>query len=901
MNKALIAILVGIGIHASALGYDLSGSWSVTLKGDTTGNVIVLPGTLDAAGIGTPDTLTPALKRPQLSHLTRKHRYVGQATYSREFEITPGDAFKPLRFTLERVMWRSKVSIDGHEIPGEGESLVAPHYFELPDGLAAGKHTIEVAIDNTKQYDISFDNLAHAYTDDTQIMWNGILGNMTLEVVPAVEIVDLQVYPSVDNSVVKVVAVISNNTGREINPSVEWQLKGLPGGKLIEGACKVNCRETLDTLSFDVADNALDSYTWSEHTPRLLTFTAAVDDSEKSVTFGMRDIATDGSRLMVNGNPVFLRGTLECCVFPLTGTPPTTRQGWLNTFESARRWGLNHLRFHSWCPPREAFEVADSMGFYLQVECPLWSVDFKAGDDAGDVEMKEFIKREFDRIIKEYGNHPSLCLMTVGNELQHDFDWLNDMVQYMHAKDTRHLYAASSFTFEKGHGGHPEPYDDFIVTQWTDDGWVRGQGVFDKEAPSFNKNYGESTKSLTVPLIQHEIGQYAVYPDISEIERYTGTLRPLNFEAVKEDLEKKGRVDRAGDYLMASGHLAALLYKEEIERSMKTPGISGYQLLGLQDFPGQGTALVGLLNAFWESKGIVEPEWFRQFCNDVVPLASFDKATYLNTEPFSVAVDVSNFGNLQDDVTVMWQLRSDDGSYDKHGELTVSSLERGLNRVGEFTVDLQDISRPQRLTLSLDVADMGAHNTWSVWVYPPVQKLKIPGNVKITRSVDEAEKLLKKGKRVIYVPELDMVDGAKSKFVPVFWSPVHFPKEAGAMGLLYDPGHVALKSFPCDGYTDWQWWHIVKNSRYIDMDKLQGATPILGMVDNFTTNRELSIMWEARVEKGRLLVATVEMPNNESDIAHQQLFNSLIEYVSSDDFDPQGTVTIDQLRGVLKK
>lgn len=113
---------------------------------------------------------------------------------------------------------------------------------------------------------------------------------------------------------------------------------------------------------------------------------------------------------------MFLRGTLECCIFPLTGYPPTTKEGWSKVFRSAKEWGLNHLRFHSWCPPKAAFEVADSLGFYLQVELPLWSLN--VGENPA---MNQFLYDEAKRILSEYGNHPSFCFLSLGNELQPDF------------------------------------------------------------------------------------------------------------------------------------------------------------------------------------------------------------------------------------------------------------------------------------------------------------------------------------------------------------------------------------------------------------------------------------------------------------------------------------------------
>lgn len=183
---------------------------------------------------------------------------------------------------------------------------------------------------------------------------------------------------------------------------------------------------------------------------------------------------------------------------------------------------MNHLRFHSWCPPEAAFNVADEMGFYVQVELPVWSVTL--GKDSATV---EFLRAEAKRISKEYGNHPSFCFWSIGNELQYDFNILASMLGEMKATDDRHLYTTTSFTFEKGHGDWPENQDDFFVTQWTKKGWVRGQGVFNQELPSFDKDFRASIEGMEVPLVTHEVGQYSVYPDLTEIPKYTGTLMPL--------------------------------------------------------------------------------------------------------------------------------------------------------------------------------------------------------------------------------------------------------------------------------------------------------------------------------------------------------------------------------------
>ena len=101
--------------------------------------------------------------------------------------------------------------------------------------------------------------------------------------------------------------------------------------------------------------------------------------------------------------------------------------------------------------------------------------------------------------------------------------------------------------------------------------------------------------------------------------------------------------DQAHDFFWASGKLAVLLYREEIEMALRTPELAGFQLLDLQDFPGQGTALVGLLNAFMESKGLITPEAFRQFNNDVVVQLLMDKYVWTTDETYTADVQLVNY------------------------------------------------------------------------------------------------------------------------------------------------------------------------------------------------------------------------------------------------------------------
>ena len=839
---------------------DLSGEWIVSAHNSqlsTLNSPIVLPNTLDGAGIGEANILTPALTKPQLSRLTRKHSFIGQATYQREVTITKDLANKPLELLLERVMWRSRLLIDGKDLGQIQESLVSPHVFSIK-GLSEGKHTLTLIIDNSKLHEISVDNLAHSYTNDTQIMWNGVLGRMELSVVPTMS--DIQVYPDIDNSRISVKV-------KADNPMF-----------LLDGN-RINATKTADG---DYLIPIINMKLWNEFTPNLYQLTVMDGKQQKTVSFGMRSFKAKGNRLLINGKPTFLRGTLECCIFPLTGTPPTDERGWMKVFTTAREYGLNHLRFHSWCPPEAAFRVADKMGFYCQVELPNWSL--KVNQDSATA---RFLYQEFDNIIRNYGNHPSLCIISCGNELQPDFKFLNELTHYMKTQDSRHLYVTSTFTFEKGHGVKQEPEDDIFITQWTDKGWVRGQGVFDERVPDFKSDYREAAKDITVPLVSHEIGQYSVYPNVREIEKYTGVLDPLNFKAIRNDLQQKGLLHKADDYLKASGKLAAILYKEEIERAMKTPQQSGFQLLDLHDFPGQGTALVGLLDAFWDSKGLVEPQRFREACAPVVPLAMFDKAVWKADETFTASIDIANYSlESMVDKQICWQLSDEKGEI--YAEGTGKHINAPLNKVLEA----------KRFELIVSIKDTPWRNRWNIWVYPEVV-MPHDKQILVTANIEEAMKALKKGKKVLFSPKKETVKGLEGKFLPVFWSPVHFPKQAGTMGLLCDPRHPALASFPTDMHSDWQWWNLVKRSRVMVLDSIAQVSPIVESVDNFVNNRRLAQIFETRIGKGCLIFSSIDLLTDSPLPELRQMQYSLLKYMQSSEFHPVTTITENDLRSLL--
>jgi len=375
---------------------------------------------------------------------------------------------------------------------------------------------------------------------------------------------------------------------------------------------------------------------WDEFDPALIKLSLNLSvrsgdesyNSSKQVDFGMREFKRKGKYIYINGKRVFLRGRTDSANYPLTGYPPMNKAAWLKLFRQLKSYGINHWRYHSWCPPQEALMAADEVGVYLQAELPnkrsgmdkksmeneavreMYNIDYLQVDTSRiNMTLKDYLQREGELIFKYFGNHPSFTMFTLGNELGRNPAMYKLLADFKEI-DPRRLYAQGSNTmhwdqsFAEG--------DDFWVCAktGTEHGPVRGSyfhvdfanGHIENFPPSTLVDYSASIKDYNVPVIGHETGQFQVSPDFNDIPKFTGVTRARNYEIFRERLKKANMLDQADDFVKASGKLAVICYREDIEAALRTPDFAGIQLLDIQDFPGQGTALVGILNDFMESK-----------------------------------------------------------------------------------------------------------------------------------------------------------------------------------------------------------------------------------------------------------------------------------------------------------
>jgi hypothetical protein len=376
----------------------------------------------------------------------------------------------------------------------------------------------------------------------------------------------------------------------------------------------------------------------------------------------------------------------------------------------------------------------------------------------------------------------------------------------------------------------------------------------------------------------------------------------LNFKAIQNDLSRKGMLSLAPSFTQASGKFSANLYKEEIERALKTKGLSGFELLDLHDFPGQGTALVGMLDAFWDSKGLVTPAEHRMYCSEVVPLLRFQKATYTNDESWKATAEVANFsGSELKNIVPVWTVTDQQGKKLFSGRLDAHDIpiDNGIE-LGAITLDLHSITSATELTVELQLQGTPYKNKWTCWVYPR-QLQETDNNVVFTTSVKEARALLDQGKRVLLNPDTANMKGVEGRFAPVFWSPVHFPDQPGTMGILCNPQHAALKNFPTEFYSNWQWWDLITSSKTMVLDSVPAVNPIVRVIDNFFKNRKMANVIEVKVGNGKLIISSIDLSHNlDKRPAAKQLRYSLEQYMNSSAFNPVVEFNNEQLSSLMR-
>ncbi len=856
---------------------DLSGNWryrtdeeaSYIFAGERFSQEgFILPGSTCENGIGRPQEYYDKISKEAVRAPREKFEYVAPLWLQRDITMPSECEGKCVRLFLERVNIASELWLDDVKIDRQVIELSAPHQYNLTGRLTAGTHMLTLKIDNRDL--VNLGTMASGYSIDTQGYWNGIIGRVELQYEETFHIESIQVYPDetgIDVKVVETSDVFEPHERKDA--TIELRVTDSSGSQAAYGRFPVKLYHSREVSHFRL--DMEDICWWSEFHPDLytleVTYLCDIAADTKSVRFGMRMVKTEDRKILLNGRQISLRGTTECAIFPVSGYPAMDVATWRERFQCIKDYGLNHVRFHAWCPPESAFIAADELGLYLSVEMPLWLNKDVCVLEAGDDPIhRQYFLQEAMTISKTYGNHPSFLMFSNGNENLGDFELLEDITTCIRAYDKRRIYTLTS-NFD-----HTVlPCEDYLCAFEATGNRVRIQTYHDEVSEDTCLTYEKAVEETPVPVLSFEVGQYCVYPDVDLIDSYNGNMLPVNLDAIKKHMLEKGVYNRLSEYIKASGDLAVKLYKEDIEAALRTKGMGGFSLLSLSDYTGQSTATVGILDAFYHGKGLIDPEEFRAFAGPVVPLFQA-KRIFTNEECLTAELGLYDFG--EEKIT--------EPEYEveifRGGEPVFSCM----TREARICVPLEGIQESAQLTVKVRV---GAYrNSWRVFVFVPGSS---PEGIRYIRTQEELEDIKRTGGRAIVTGEC-FPNPVKGSFIPVFWSPVHFPSSKPC-GAMIDAAHPSLAHFPTGQYPDYQWKKllehsvgIVMDSAYkVDMDGFCGEVrPIIETVPNFFDNTLVSPLFEAEVGNARLLFCGFDLEGDYPEC--RQLRRSLEEYVLSE-------------------
>jgi hypothetical protein len=911
--------------------YDLSGIWQCRLDKNRTGlaekwylkaftDSVRFPGTLDENRKGYLNLDTTHFR------LNRVYYYEGTAWFRKEIEVPAGWEDKHTELIMERTkvthIWLDSVYI------GTNDNIFTQQVYDLTGKLAPGRHSLIITVDN----DIRLVPVegSHAYEENTQTNWNGILGRFCIEISNPSRIKQVKVYPDIRHKNIRIQVSTALPEGSQDSHTLTLKAEARNTARKHRVAAKTYPVKLLpgENTTELVYELGSEAQLWSEFNPVSYILSVTLGRGKqpldnRTVCFGLREFSTIGTNFSINGKKTFLRGKQDGCIFPLTGHPPMDTAGWARIFRIAKSYGLNHYRFHSWCPPEAAFTAADACGIYLQPELPIWW-SFRAHDST----HVAFMMKEGYNMLNSYGNHASFVMMAIGNEIFQDRQVLHQMVSSFRKYDDRHLYAQGSnnwlsdpmlaagddywTTFRTGKEKPDCSTDVRASISFTDS---KEGGILNTFYPSSDRTFSEAIKNIPVPVIGHETGQYQVYPNYNEISKYTGVLKPWNLEIFRKRLADKGMLNQASLFFLASGKLSAICYREEIEMAVRTPGFGGFQLLDLQDYPGQGTALVGMLDAFMDSKGLITPAAFRQFCNDVVILAIMKKYCWTNNENLTAEIRIANFGPAAlENKNIIWKMVDESSRILHSGIAFVDTVPQGeITSIQEIMLSLNNISEAAKVHLDIQIEGTGYKTRYPLWVFPSEISTEVPEEIMIAgRLSDEAVTQLKKGSSILLFPDFkaNEKNSVEGMYITDFWNwemfkilseQYHKKVSPGTMGLLIDSTHSIFDDFPSGYHTDRQWWSIVKNSRPVILDDTPGSyRPIVQVIDNIGRNHKLGMIFEMKAGNGKLLVCASNLPAIIDQPEARQLYAGILNYMQSEAFDPETVIPMEKIKKLMK-
>ncbi|MGH9371720.1 MAG: glycoside hydrolase family 2 TIM barrel-domain containing protein, partial [Vicinamibacterales bacterium] len=734
--------------------------------------------------------------------------------------------------------------------------------------------------------------------------WGGIYGNVALEATEPTWIEQVYVRPDVAARTATFRVTVQSRERAPYTGEVRVSIATRHEGRAVVQVAPGGHAEA------DIEVSLPDARLWSPDEPHL--YTAAItlnrgarEHDRVEERFGMRQLQTRGNVLLLNGQPLYLRGYGDDNVEVLTGFPPSSRAVYLERLRLARSFGFNAVRFHSMTPSEEFFHAADEAGLFVMAELPAAYTQYL-------LPHKDFLRQELQRVVLSYRNRPSLLSVAFGNEF--NLTWLET-----DSERKAFLETVADF-YRLAKSLHP-------------DGLVLSNDGLIMKPTDLVSHFGRGLPDL--PTVKHEFGNYyCSLPDISLIDKFVGLFEPEWLHVKRRWVEENGLSDLYPRYVRNSHRLQHLGRKYQIERVRQQPNVTGYHYWLIVDYPGgtgEGDSWEeGWFDYFWRPKGIT-PREGQEINAAVLPLidAGVHDRTLWSDATRQIGVTVSNYGDRAlRDAPLSWTLVAD-GRTVAADSTRISVPTGAVNSV--FSIGVGPLSAAGAQQLELEIQVNGTHaNRWTFWsfprngllesagtpvastvkwaginrMYPFIRQAPAPTGADallITPTLDDAAlRHLRSGGRVWLMAERG---GIQPRTEVSF-----FPAAGGAMGTMVQD-HPALQGFPHDGFGDLQFYNLMEGAAPFPLDSwptsyqpiVGGIRTTAGFLSKVKNLSRVGYVFEARVGAGRLLVTTLRLREH-FDEAYPEaiyLFDRFLRYASGGQFAPRTELNDDLLQALM--
>jgi hypothetical protein len=779
---------------------------------------------------------------------------------------------------------------------------------------------------------------------DWLIGWSGIYRGLWIETVPQVHLTDIHVISAINPPSVTVNVCLNRKCPAPERFRAVCEIKDNKSVVLFHGQANFKPgKNGVTAIKIPMPGACL----WSPDTPRLYKANVYLFDGERrldggSVRFGLREVKTDGFKVLLNGNPVFLRGGCDDHLYPHTISPPPSKAFFLSRIKKAKQYGFNYTKSCIEIFTKEYLDAADELGYLVCQEMPFGRIRREPSPARANL-----FRRELKNIITSDRNHPSVILYSMASEVYASiqsracFQLINQELPALTRKLNPRaiVYDVTSM------------YSTAVNTSWG----RRDTDLLENHVPSAGTQCPltgpiPDLGNVKLPFVLHEYCWWTALPDPRLAKRYNRLpIRPVGVPEMLDAARANGfsRQDVL-DFVESSRKLKYVIRKDGLELARKHPKIAGYHHWLIHDF---SYSPEGVLNEFWEEPADLDAEEFRCYNADtVLLLEDHDQRCFEYGQEILFGIKLSHFGGetLKHPV-LKWSLRKGNGAI-IHGSVSVGTINCGsITELKKLCFKLP-AGEPVKLILHCELINNGkrvCRNNWNLWMFPRPDGGKWQENISTNmRLLADKYPRMKYLKNVSWLPDktgvlvtnelsgaaMDLMgEGGK---VLLFSRGIFRESEGnlyrtvayncgrrGNMGTIIRP-HPALGKFPHEGWCDLPFVPLLDGIYPMDLSTLRcfrmnhangelikspdnrprRLDPLMRSIGHYLTMEDKGYLFEVGVSRGALLACSLKLEAAyESSPAARYLVEQMLRYLATRMRVPKLGITQKQLRDAISK